>query len=404
MKKVAFDLYSSEYQNNPYPTLSNLRKYEPIHEFTVNKREVSWLITRYSDVVALFKDERLTKDLRNVMSEDELKQTIEIKEADFIINNMLFKDPPDHRRLRFLVQKVFTPRMIEGLRTRIEEISANLLEDLETKRSVDLMEDYAAPLPIIVISEMMGIPVADRNQFRIWSNAVTDISNGTEDIEKLNSYVKEFIDYLEILIEERRQSPQDDIISGLVMAEEDGKNLSKKELLSMLFLLIVAGHETTVNLIGNGMLALLQHPEQLEKLRTHPEHIKTAVEELLRFTNPVEIATARYALEDMTLYGKEIKKGELILLSIAAANRDPECFDNPEKLDITRERNKHIAFGFGMHHCLGAPLARLEGQIAFSALIQRFPNIKLDVDEHEIKWRHSEIFRGLVELPIKLGE
>ncbi|MFS1514144.1 cytochrome P450 family protein [Chengkuizengella sp. SCS-71B] len=406
MEKVVFDLYSPEYQENPYPTLSYFREHnERIHEFTIKRgtNEVkSWLVTRYNDVVTLMKDERITKDILNVMSKNEIQQQNYIEEYEFFINNMLFNDPPDHGRLRSLVHKVFFPRMIEGLRTRIEEISKSLLNQMETKTNVDLMEDYAIPLPIIVISEMMGIPEKDRNQFRIWSNASTSVANGDEEIEKLNSYIKDFIHYLETIIEERRQSPQDDIISGLVMAQEDGQKLSKKELLSMLFLLIVAGHETTVNLIGNGMLSLLQHPEQLGKLRKHPELVGRAVEELLRFTNPVEFATARYAIEDFTLYEKEIKKGDMIFLSLAAANRDPNYFVNPEELDITREENKHIAFGFGMHHCLGAPLARLESQIAFQALIQRFPNIKLKVNEKELRWRQSEIFRGLLELPVSL--
>ncbi|WP_214482193.1 cytochrome P450 [Bacillus sp. SM2101] len=405
MEKLVFNLYSKEYQLNPYPTLSYFREHDPIHEFMFKygKREVrSWLVTRYDDILTLFKDERITKNIQNLMSKEEIKQKSKIKEIDYIINNMLSKDPPDHTRLRSLVHKVFTPRMIERLRTRIEDISENLLDNLELNSDVELMEDYAVPLPIIIISEMMGIPVEDRNKFRKWSNAITDVSNGTEEIEKLNSSIQEFVNYLEKIIEERKKSPKDDVISGLVMAKEEGEKLSKNELLSMLFLLIVAGHETTVNLIGNGMLALLQNPEQLAKLREHPENMKTAIEELLRYTNPVELATSRYALEDFIFQGKEIKKGDMIFLGLAAANRDPKYFNDPEKLDITRKENKHLAFGHGIHFCLGAPLARLEANIAINALINRFPNIKLNVSEEDIQWRHSEILRGLVQLPIKL--
>ncbi|MFJ7931816.1 cytochrome P450 [Peribacillus sp. NPDC096622] len=403
MEKMAFDLYSSEYQNNPYPTLAYYREHEPVHPFIISQGEYqrqAWLITRYQDVITLLKDEKVTKDVINILKSDGEQTQEQQKELDLIVNNMLFKDPPDHSRLRTLVHKVFTPKMITGLQNRIEQISSELIEEMKNKTDVDLIEDYAVPLPVTVISEMMGIAEEDRHQFRVWSNAITNISNG-DNAPKFQESIKQFIRYLEKIIEKRKKNPSDDIISGLIIAEENGDMLSHKELLSMLFLLIVAGHETTVNLIGNGMLALLQHRDQLEKLKDHPEYMKTAIEEFLRFTNPVEFATSRYAVEDFIFRDQEIKKGDFIFLGLAAANRDPDQFINPNKLDITRNPNKHLAFGNGIHFCLGAPLARLEGQVAFQQLIQNFPDITLRSDI-EIKWRHSEIFRGLESLPIIL--
>ncbi|OEH91093.1 cytochrome P450 family protein [Bacillus solimangrovi] len=403
MEKVVFDLYSSEYQHNPYPTLEYFREHDPIHPFYVYLGDIkanAWLITRYQDVLALFNHKYVTKDVINNLNEEEKKEWKYGSNIELIFNNMLFKDPPDHSRLRTLVHKVFTPKMISELKNRIEQISIELIEKMKDKKNVDLLDDYAYPLPVTVISEMMGIPKEDRNKFRVWSKMITDISNNAEEVQKFESSIQEFMQYLEETIEKRKKVPSDDIISGLVIVEENGEMLSHNELLSMLLLLIVAGHETTVNLIGNGMLALLQHRDQLEKLRENPEYIKTAIEELLRFTNPVEFATERYAREDFIFHGNEIKKGDFLFLGLAAANRDPLQFANPNELDITRHPNKHLAFGHGIHACLGAPLARLEGQVAFQHLLEHFPNISLDVDDKEIIWRRSEIFRGLEALPI----
>ncbi|KKI89455.1 cytochrome P450 [Bacillus sp. SA1-12] len=403
MEKMAFDLYSSEYQNDPYPILAYYRKHDPVHPFIITLGEYqrqAWLITRYQDVLTFLKDKKVTKDVINVVSSDVEQTQDQQQELDFIVNNMLFKDPPDHSRLRTLVHKVFTPKMIAGLKDRIEQISNELINEMKTKKDVDLLEDYAVPLPVTVISEMMGIAKEDRHQFREWSNAITNVSNG-DNASNYQESIKEFIQYLEKIIEKRKKNPSDDIISGLVIAEVNGDMLSHKELLSMLFLLIVAGHETTVNLIGNGMLALLQQRDQLEKLKDHPEYMKTAIEEFLRFTNPIEFATSRYAVEDFTFRNQEIKKGDFLFLGLAAANRDLDQFINPDKLDITRHPNKHLAFGNGIHFCLGAPLARLEGQVAFQHLIQNFPDMTLRSDM-ELKWRHSELFRGLESFPIIL--
>ncbi|WP_407636412.1 cytochrome P450 family protein [Fictibacillus gelatini] len=401
MTKV-FHLFSPEYKSDPYGTLAYYREHDPVHAFQLERFDrPAWLITRYSDAVALLKDTRVTKDFRKLMSEEQLNEFNSIPEMELISNHMLAKDPPDHTRLRTLVHKAFTPKMISDLRGRIQEIANELLDKMAMKQEVDLLNEYAFPLPMTVISEMLGIPEKDREQFRMWSNVIIDVSN-KEEQQEANPYIKEFVNYLEKLIEERKERPQSDLVSGLALVEEEGEKLTKNELYSMIFLLIIAGHETTVNLIGNGTLALLEHPDQLEKLRAQPELIQTAVEELLRYTNPVEFATFRMANEDFDLHGKKIKKGDAIMIGIASANRDPSCFENPDSLDLTRKSNQHIAFGFGIHYCLGAPLARLEGQIAINSLIQRFPEMCLNASIEELKWRSSLILRGLVELPVKL--
>ncbi|WP_128893780.1 cytochrome P450 family protein [Longirhabdus pacifica] len=405
MNEVSIDIYSKSYQQNPYPTLTDLRKHDPVHSFTVQRGEYkqeSWLISRYKDVSALFADLRLSKEPTKLMTEEEIKQRAYGEESGYVMNNMLSTDPPDHKRLRMLVHKVFTPSMIENLRGRITEITNELLDEMEKKEQCDLINDFAFPLPITVISEMMGIPAEDRERFRVWSeNASNDEFDSKEEFENWQEYIRDFLDYMKKLVKIRSENPQDDIISHLVQAEEDGDKLSEEELYSTLFLLVVAGHETTVNLIGNGMFALFQHPEQLTKLKNNQDLMPTAIEEMLRYTNPVEFATFRMALEDIDLHDKQIKKGDYIYLSIAGANRDPEFFENADVFDITRENNKHLAFGYGIHFCLGAPLARLEADIALRALLNRFPNLALAVEEKDIRWRNSEIFRGITSLPVQ---
>ncbi|MBD1373079.1 cytochrome P450 [Hazenella sp. IB182357] len=406
MEKVVFDITSPEYRKDPYPVYAHFREHDPVHYFTFKgfQEEVpSWLITRYDDCVALLRDNRLTKDVNNIFSKEDLQKRSEDRDLAFLSEHMLMKDPPDHTRLRSLVHQVFTPRMIENLRTRIEEIADQLLDEMEKKSTGELLSDFAFPLPIIVISEMMGIPPEKREQFRIWSNALIDESNDESKIKDTQLKMKAFKNYIGELIKARREHPTDDVISGLVQAEENGEKLSEEELFSMLFLLIIAGHETTVNLIANGTLALLKHPDQFKRLKEQPELIGTAVEELLRFTNPVQITTQRWANEDFVFHGQPIKKGDGVWIAIGSANRDPAQFEKPEKLDIGRTPNRHIAFGFGIHFCLGAPLARLEGQIALNALFKRFPHMELAIEEDQIKWRNASIFRGLVELPVRFS-
>jgi cytochrome P450 len=267
---------------------------------------------------------------------------------------------------------------------------------------MDLIDDYAFPLPITVIAELLGVPAEDRNNFREWSDAAVSGNASQEYLEEiLIPHMQAFTDYLRALFEEKHANPRDDLVSALVQAEEAGDKLSEDELLGMVFLLLVAGHETTVNLIGNGVLALLQHPDQLRKLKDDPSLIKPAVEELLRYDGPVETSTERFAREDVDMGRTVIPRGEMVLVVLAAADHDPERFSDPDNLDITRTDNRHLAFGKGVHHCLGAPLARMEGQIAISTLLRRMPNLRLKGSPESLSWRPGMILRGLRGLPVE---
>ncbi|MBA4496505.1 cytochrome P450 [Paenactinomyces guangxiensis] len=392
------NLFSSEFKENAYQIYKQLRLNDPVHRITMPSGHHGWLITRYQDALAVLKDDRIIKNPRKVLNTDKPNRVL--AESDLLTNHMLSSDPPDHTRLRSLVQKAFTPRMVEGLRGRIEEIAHTLLNDVQDKGKMNVIDDFAFPLPIIVICEMLGIPAEDRDKFREWSNAIISATNQPDKMRQIQPQVQEFIDYLHDLITKRRQTPRDDLVSRLVHAESEGDQLTEKELFAMIFLLIIAGHETTVNLIGNGILALLEHPAQMEKLKQQPELIHSAVEEMLRYYSPVEIATNRWASEDIFLGGKKIPKGDMVLVMLGSANRDPEQFANPDQLDITRENNRHIAFGLGIHYCLGAPLARLEGEIAIQTLLARMPDIQLAVNPATLKWRPTFLMRGLEELPV----
>jgi cytochrome P450 len=315
---------------------------------------------------------------------------------------MLDADPPDHTRLRALVSKAFTPRLIERMRPRVQEIADALLDVVQDRGKMDLIDDYAFPLPITVIAELLGVPAEDRNRFREWSDAAVSGDTSREYLERvLIPHMQAFTDYLRAMFEEKRENPEEDLVSALVRAEEAGDKLGEDELVGMVFLLLVAGHETTVNLIGNGVLALLQHPDQLESLRENPSLIKPAVEELLRYDGPVETSTERFAREDVAVGERVIPKGEMVLVVIAAADHDPERFPVPDALDLTRPDNKHLAFGKGIHHCLGAPLARMEGQTAINTLLRRMPDLRLKGTSHSLSWRPGMVLRGLKGLPVE---
>jgi len=315
-------------------------------------------------------------------------------------------DNPDHTRLRTLVSKAFTPRRIELLRGRIEALCEALLDEMNRKGDrqgeAELVSDYALPLPATVIAELLGVPAEDHNKFHRWSNRLGSVSSGRDMLRALPAAFS-FVRYLRKMSERRRDDPQDDLITALIQAEEEGDKLSEDELLAMAFLLLVAGHETTVNLIASGTLALLEHPEQTERLRRDPSLAKPAVEELLRYTSPVEMATERYAREDVEIEGTTIPRGELVLAVLGSANRDERHFADPEVLDLARDPNRHLAFGRGgVHHCLGAPLARMEGQIAIGALLRRFPGARLAVTPESLRWRRGLFLRGLERLPVSL--
>jgi cytochrome P450 len=310
---------------------------------------------------------------------------------------MLFVDPPDHTRLRRLVAKEFTPRAIAGLEQRIRAIATGLLDGLAGRDRVDLIADFAHPLPVTVISEMLGVPIEDRARFRRWVDVVLRGPIGSDEQTLAGM---EFIAYLNDAIELRRTAPRDDLLTALIDAEEEGDRLDHTELLAMVFLLLVAGHETTVNLIGNGTLALLRNPGELARLRAEPSLMPTAVEELLRYEGPVGVATSRWAFEDIEYGGATIPRGEIVIPVLLAANRDPAVFADADHLDLGRDPNRHIAFGTGIHLCLGAPPARLEGAIAFSALLDRFEEMELAVPVGELEWNDDFFLRGIRSLPL----
>ena len=402
---AAPDLASSRFKADPYPFYARLRAEAPVWRTTLSDKRKAWIVTRYEDVAGVLKDDRMAKDPLNAQDPEQLAREPWVPGfLKPLERNMLDVDEPDHRRLRTLVSKAFTPRLIERLRARIERICLELLDDMERNGKTELVRDYALPLPATVIAELLGIPASDHRKFHRWSNRIVSISSG-RDVWKALPAALAFLRYLRKMVERRRSQPEDDLMSALIQAEEAGDKLGQDELLAMAFLLLVAGHETTVNLIASGTLALIEHPEQLEKLGRDPSLIKPAVEELLRYTSPVEIATERYARQDLEIAGKVVPRGELVLAVLGSANRDERYFENPAALDLARDPNKHLAFGRGgVHHCLGAPLARMEGQIALTALLQRFPGLRLAVSPESLRWHTGLFLRGLERLPLILEE
>ncbi|OPH00192.1 cytochrome P450 [Chryseobacterium mucoviscidosis] len=384
--------FTQEFTQNPYPVYEKLRQNDPIHRVLFPHGDFGWIITRYEDAVEVLKDNRFSKDVIKRYGPDQ---------DNIFVHNMLFSDPPDHRRLRGLVQKAFTPRLIEGMRSHIQDIADDLLDNLNSQDKMNLIDEFAFPLPIIVISEILGVPLEDQDKFRLWSNSIIDATS-EENSEVFEKHAKEFIDYLNAWFAKVRKQPGDDLISQLVVAEESGEQLTEKELLGVVALLIIAGHETTVNLIGNGILALLEQPEQRELLIKRPELIHNAVEEMLRYNGPVEFSTSRWASEDIEFHGHHIAEGELVIVALDSANRDEAKFKDADVFDITREKSAHLAFGKGIHLCLGAPLARLEGEIAINTLIRRFPDMQLQADVNELEWRPGMIVRGVKEIPVQL--
>jgi cytochrome P450 PksS len=385
------DILSQATKRDPHTFYAQLRSTEPV---SYVEELNAWIVTTYEDALLVLRDPRFTKDNRKIIRLGNDHNPLQ-EEMTSSLRTMLMVDPPDHTRLRSLVSKAFTPRMIEQMRGRIQQITDELLDAVQGWGTMDLITDFAYPLPITVISEMLGIPITDRQQFRIWTQALV---NRQEEAPQVS--IETFISYIKTLVDEKRVHPGNDLTSKLVQAEEQGDQLNEHELISMIFLLIVAGHETTVNLLGNGTLALLQHPDQLQLLQHDPSLITTAVEELLRYTAPVSLSDERWASEDITLHGKLIRKGEMVLAALISANADPQQFANGATLDITRHENQHLAFGKGFHFCLGAPLARLEGQVAFSTLFQRLPNLHLTSDPTQLVWNDNAMLHGLRSLPV----
>jgi cytochrome P450 len=393
--EVVFNPLLPEFHANPYPFYRALREEDPVHESPLG----FWVCTRYDDAVMILRDPRFGRE----GMADLLESRLGIAQDRSHTRDMLFRDPPDHTRLRGLVSRAFTPRVVEVMRPHIQEIVDGLLDRVEGADSMDVIEDLAYPLPVTVICEMLGVPIADQDVFKGWSNDIARsldaaiLPAGSDVLPRGREARLAIADYFRSLIATRRKDPKPDLLSALIAVEEEGKKLSEEELVSTCILLLVAGHETTVNLIGNGLLALLQHPEQLHALRDDPALIQTGVEELLRFDGPVQ-RTGRMTTADVEIGGKHIPKGSVVVSVIGAANRDPAHFPDPDRLDVTRRENRHIAFGFGIHFCLGAPLARIEGQVTIGTLLRRMPAVKLVSDTPE--WRESSVLRGLKTLPV----
>ncbi len=384
--------------NDPYPIYKRYRETEPIHRAEPGL----WTLTRYHDILSVLRDDRSSADPRssNVFDQVAADRNEPRPIRDIAGRVLLFTDPPDHTRLRTLVNKAFTPRTVERLRQHVTEIVGRILDDVADRGEMDVIEDLAYPLPAEVICELMGVPVSDRDTFRGWSGDVAPILDASADIETLNKAIgvaANFGLYFMQLIPQRKEAPGDDLLSALIAAEEKDDQLAPEELIGLCVLIFIAGHETTQNLIGNGLYALLRHPDQLELLRAEPARARDAVEELLRYDSPVQL-TARSTLADMEVAGVTIPKGEQILMLLGAGNRDPAAFDDPERLDITRQKTSVLSFGAGAHFCLGAGLARLEGQIVFNALLERFGTIEL-VEKPEN--RPTQTLRGLRSLKVR---
>lgn len=394
------NITSPEFKAQAYACYARLRAEAPVHQVTLPNKNPAWLVTRYDDVVALLKDGRLAKNRHNAAGSRPMSRLPGIFGfLQALERNMLDLDPPDHARLRGLVHLAFTPRLVERMRSRVESLSQELLDKAMAQGSMDLIADFALPIPLTVISEMLGIPTQDQFRFHAWSTAVVAVTANPSPLRVLPA-IWRFVRYIRKVVASKRARPADDLISALVAAEEGGERLRDDELVGMVFLLVIAGHETTVNLIGNGALALLQFPDQLERLRGDPRLDATAIEEMVRFHSPVEISTERYAREGIEIAGVAIPRGSLVYGSLASANRDETQFEGPEQLDVGRERNRHLAFGQGIHYCLGAPLARLEGQIAMRNLLDRMPRLRLAVPESGLRWRPGLNIRGLERLPV----
>ena len=397
-----FNPFAPEFRSDPYPVYRALRASHPVY-FSPFLR--GWILTRYRDVAAVLHDPRFSVDRQQATVFRRLNAFGSLR-PDFalaITRNLLMLDPPDHTRLRRLVTKAFTPRRVEVLRPRIQRIVDELLEAQRDRREMDLIRDLAYPLPVIVIAEMLGVPAEDRAVFKRWSDELVALldplqaENGLQSAER--AYV-EFTDYFRGIFVQRRQQPKDDLVSALVAVEEHGDTLNETELLSLCMLILGAGNETTTNLIANAVLALLRNPDERRRLQCAPALMPSAVEEFLRYDSPIQ-ATDRVATQDCEIAGARIRKGQLVGLLLGAANRDPERFADPGRLDVGRADNEHLAFSHGTHFCLGASLARVEAQITLSALLRRFPNF--DGDPAPLSWKRSMVLRGPTALPLRLG-
>ncbi|MGV0603466.1 cytochrome P450 family protein [Mycolicibacterium sp. XJ1904] len=387
---------SKEFVDDPHSVYRQLREGGPVHRVTMWNGLRAWMITGYDEARALLSDPRLAKDGVTAAALYPMGTATTI--GSVLGNNMLFKDPPDHTRLRRFITAAFTAHTVQRLRPAIWQITGELLDAIEPGLQTDLMQALAQPLPIRVIGELLGVPTAERELFR---SLVVPIFTST-DASEIRPAQGGLTALLTDVIAAKRSQPGDDVLSDLIRRRDDGDQLSEEELLGTAFLLIIAGFDTTVNLIGNGTLELLRHPDQLAALRADRALLPGAIEEILRFESPLNTATVRFTAAPVTIRDTEIPAGELVLIALLSANRDEQRFPDADRFDITRNDNRHIAFGRGIHHCLGAPLARMEAEIAFDRLLSRFGDIRLASDE-PLTYRPSTLMRGLHALPVVLG-
>lgn len=388
-----------EFLEDPYPIFRKMREGAPV---CWSEKSKYWMVTSYDDVRAILGDMHYEKQLHKWKQVNPLVKLL--PDVSPLLKSrsawMLNQNPPDHTRLRGLVNRAFTPKMVAEMRPHIQEIADKLIDGLAGKSEFDLVSEFAFVLPVTVIAEMLGVPKEDREKFKKWSNAMTDTLEPSPNLDlfkKANQANIELFEYLRPLVAQRRREPKNDLISALVQAEDEGSKLTEDELLANCVLILVAGHETTVNLIGNTARCLLQHPDQWEMVKSNPDLVPGAVGEVLRFEGPVQV-TRRLAGEDMELHGKKIKDGDMMVLFMGAANRDPEQFPDPDRFDITRDTKKHLTYGHGIHHCLGSSLADAEGQVALSTIIKRMPDLRLL--PQTIEMRQTFALRGAKQLMV----
>ncbi|MFF1307261.1 cytochrome P450 [Streptomyces sp. NPDC058307] len=406
------ELFSWEFATDPYPAYAWLREHAPVHRTRLPSGVEAWLVTRYTEAKQALADQRLSK---NPAHHDEPahakgKTGIPGERKAELMTHLLNIDPPDHTRLRRLVSKAFTPRRVAEFAPRVQELTDRLIDGFAATGSADLIHEFAFPLPIYAICDLLGVPGEDQDDFRDWAGMM--IRHGGGPRGGVARSVKKMRGYLAELIHRKREAlpdeppPGEDLISALIRASDHGEHLTENEAAAMAFILLFAGFETTVNLIGNGAYALLTHPEQRHRLqeslaRQERGLLETGVEELLRYDGPVELATWRFATEPLRIGGQDIATGDPVLVVLAAADRDPQRFADPDVLDLSRRDNQHLGYGHGIHYCLGAPLARLEGQTALATLLTRLPDLQLAVDSADLRWRGGLIMRGLRTLPVE---
>ena len=396
-----YHLLDPEVLANPYPLYHRLRDEDPVHWDPFLH---AWVVTRYADVIHVlhhFSANRTpTPEQLSAMGLSALNPI-----AQVMVRQMLFLDPPNHTRLRALASAAFTVRRVERLRSHIQEIMDGLLDAVISKGSMDLIADFASPAPAIVTAELLGVPVADHAQLKDWSadfaEMLGNFQHNPDRFPKILRSVEEMSSYFRSAMQEQRLHPQDGLVSAMMAADVDGAKLTDEEIIANLIVTMVGGQETTTNLIGNGILTLLRNPEAMKRLRDDSSLVPSALEELLRYESPSQ-HTARLAPDDVELGGKQIRKRQAVIAVMGAANRDPERFPDPDRLDIERQDNRHVAFGWAAHFCFGAHLARLEGQIAVSTLLQRLPDLELDTKVPPV-WRHNLGLRGLTALPVRFG-